>query len=84
MGKLNKLNYRRPAFLLILMNLLGFGLLYMANDYNNAILYVGMGLVGLFLLIYMILILCRMGIVYHAYGVYADYDRGAAALPDQH
>lgn len=61
MGKLNKLNYRRPAFLLILMNLLGFGLLYMANDYNNAILYVGMGLVGLFLLIYMILILCRMG-----------------------
>jgi len=61
MSKIKGQNYKRPAFLLVLMNLLGFGLLYVANGYNINIIYVGGGLLGLFLLMYSIIILCRMG-----------------------
>lgn len=57
----NRLNYRRPAFLLILMNIFGFGLLYVANDYNKNIIYIGLGILGFFILTYAIIILCRMG-----------------------
>lgn len=61
MSKFKGLNYRRPAYLLMLMNLLGFFLLYMANDYNLSILYIGGGLLGLFILIYTLIVLCKMG-----------------------
>ncbi len=61
MSKFKGLNYRRPAYLLMLMNLLGFFLLYMANDYNPYILYIGGGLLGLFILIYTVIVLCKMG-----------------------
>lgn len=61
MSKFKGLNYRRPAYLLMLMNLLGFLLLYMANDYNLSILYIGGGLLGLFILIYTLIVLCNMG-----------------------
>ncbi len=58
---MNKANYRLPAYLLVLMNVLGFLLLYMANDYQLNILYVGLGLLCLFVLMYSILVVCRMG-----------------------
>ncbi|MBE5039539.1 FtsW/RodA/SpoVE family cell cycle protein [Ructibacterium gallinarum] len=61
MGKFKGLNYRRPAYLLMLMNMFGFGLLFVANSYNPNILYVGAGLLGLFILMYTIIVLCRMG-----------------------
>lgn len=61
MSRFKGLNYRRPAFFLILMNLFGFGLLFVANDYNRNIIYVGLGILGLFLLMYSIIILCHMG-----------------------
>lgn len=61
MSRFKGLNYRRPAFFLILMNLFGFGLLYVANDYNKNIIYVGLGILGLFLMMYSIIILCHMG-----------------------
>ena len=61
MGKFKGLNYRRPAYLLMLMNLFGFGLLFVANSYNLNMLYVGAGLLGLFILIYTIIVLCRRG-----------------------
>lgn len=61
MGTLKSLNYRRPAYLLMLMNLFGFGLLYLANDHNPHILYIGAGLLGLFILIYSMILLCKMG-----------------------
>ena len=61
MGKFKGLNYRRPAYLLMLMNLLGFGLLLFANDFDLNIFYVGIGLLGLFVLIYAMIILCNMG-----------------------
>lgn len=61
MSRFKGLNYRRPAYLLILMNLFGFGLLYLADDFNAKLLYIGGGLLGLFLLIYAIIVLCRMG-----------------------
>ena len=61
MSRFKGLNYRRPALLLILMNLFGFGLLYVANDYNINIAYIGLGILGFFLLMYSIIILCRMG-----------------------
>lgn len=61
MGKFKGLNYRRPAYLLMLMNLFGFGLLFVGNDYNLNMLYVGAGLLGLFILMYTIIVLCRMG-----------------------
>lgn len=61
MAKIKGQNYKRPALLLILMNLLGFGLLYVGDGYNIRILYVGGGLLGLFLLMYSIIIHCKMG-----------------------
>ncbi len=61
MNKFKGLNYRRPAYLLMLMNLLGFFLLFMANEYNPNILYIGAGLLGLFILIYTMIVLCKMG-----------------------
>ncbi len=61
MSRFKGLNYRRPALLLILMNLFGFGLLYVANDYNINIVYIGLGILGFFILMYSIIILCRMG-----------------------
>ena len=61
MARFRKLNYRRPAYLLILMNLFGFGLLFTANNYNLNMLYVGGGLLGLFLLMYALIVLCNMG-----------------------
>ncbi len=54
-------NYRVPAYLLIIMNVLGFLLLYMANNYQINILYVGAGLMGIFIAVYSVLVLCRMG-----------------------
>ena len=41
-----KANYRRPAYLLILMDILGFCLLYASNDYNINIIYTGVGHTG--------------------------------------
>ena len=61
MSRFDGLSYRRPALLLILMNLFGFGLLYVANDYNINIIYIGLGILGFFVLMYTIIILCRMG-----------------------
>lgn len=58
---MGKANYRLPAYLLVIMNVLGFLLLYMANDYQTNVLYVGFGMLGMFILIYSILVLCRMG-----------------------
>ncbi len=59
--KFKGLNYRRPAYLLMLMNLFGFGLLYVANGYNLNILYIGGGLLALFVLMYAVILLCHMG-----------------------
>ena len=47
--------------MLILMNLFGFGLLYFSNSFDKKILYIGGGLLGLFMLIYTVIVLCRMG-----------------------
>lgn len=58
---MKKANYRLPAYLLIIMNILGFALLFMANDYKVSVIYVGIGMIGLFILIYSVLVLCRMG-----------------------
>ncbi len=58
---MNKGNYRVPAYLLILLNVLGFLLLYIANDFQNKILLVSMGFLGLFIIVYSVLVLCRMG-----------------------
>lgn len=58
---MSKANYRLPAYLLVIMNVLGFLLLYMANDYQLNVLYVGLGMLGMFILIYSILVLCSMG-----------------------
>ncbi len=58
---MSKANYRLPAYLLVVMNVLGFLLLYMVNDYQLNILYVGLGLLCLFVLMYSILVICRMG-----------------------
>lgn len=61
MSRFEGVNYKRPALLLILMNIFGFGLLFVANDYNKNILYIGLGILGFFILTYTIIILCRMG-----------------------
>ncbi len=61
MSKLKGQNYRTPAFLLILMNFFGFGLLFFANNFNMNITYVGLGILGLFVVMYTAIVLCRMG-----------------------
>lgn len=61
MGRYKGANYRFPAYLLMLMHLLGFGLLYIGNQNNRNILYVGAGLLLLFILIYTVIILAKMG-----------------------
>ena len=61
MARFKGLNYRRPAYLLMLMNLFGFGLLYVKNGFHLNMLYVGAGLLGMFILIYTIIVLCKMG-----------------------
>lgn len=58
---MRKANYRLPAYLLIIMNILGFALLYAANNFQLNVLYVGMGMMGILILIYSILVLCHMG-----------------------
>ncbi|MBO4940837.1 MAG: FtsW/RodA/SpoVE family cell cycle protein [Clostridia bacterium] len=58
---MKRANYRLPAYLLVIMNVLGFLLVFMANDYQLNVLYVGLGMMCLFLLIYSILVICRMG-----------------------
>lgn len=54
-------NYKFPAYLLIIMSTVGFTLLCAANDWQTNVLYVGLGFLGLFLLIYSILVICSMG-----------------------
>ena len=56
-----KANYKLPAYMLIIMNILGFILLCAANGWQANILYVGLGFLGLFLLIYSILVILNMG-----------------------
>ena len=58
---MKRANFKLPAYLLVIMNALGFLLLFFANDYNTNVLYVGLGLLGLFILMYSILVLCNMG-----------------------
>ena len=61
MAKFKGLNYRRPAYLLILMNLFGFGLLFVANGYNINIAYIGAGILALYIIMYSVIIACKMG-----------------------
>lgn len=56
-----KANYRRPAYLLILMDILGFCLLYVSNDYNINIIYTGLAILALFSIMYTILVRLNMG-----------------------
>ena len=57
----SKIGYTLPAYLLFLMNILGFGLLCMANNFKKEILFIGLGLLGLLILTYTVLVLLRMG-----------------------
>lgn len=61
MSKFKRQSYKRPAFLLVLMNLLGFGLLLVANNFNMSIAYVGLGILGLFVVMYTAIVVCKMG-----------------------
>ncbi len=54
-------NYKLPAYLMVLMSVIGFTLLCASNDWQINVLYVGLGFLGLFVLIYSILVLCSMG-----------------------
>lgn len=58
---MKRANYKLPAYLLVIMNIIGFALLYVSNGYRANILYVGLGFLGLFILIYSILVICSMG-----------------------
>lgn len=58
---MGKVNYKLPAYLMIIMSVLGFLLLCAANDWKTNVLYVGLGFLGLFVLIYSILVICSMG-----------------------
>jgi len=57
----NKIGYTLPAYLIFFMNIFGFGLLCMANEFEKDIIFVGLGLLGLLILTYTVLVLCHMG-----------------------
>ena len=59
--RLKSANYRKPAYLLILLDALAFGLLFMNNDYNLNVLYTGAAVLVLFLIMYTVLVLGHMG-----------------------
>ncbi len=62
MNKFRGLNYRRPAFLLVLINHAWVWLtVRFQKEYNLNIAYIGLALLGLFVLMYTIIIACRMG-----------------------
>ena len=61
MSKLSGRGYVKPVILLILMNIFGFGLLFVANNYDKKILFVGSLILGFFILVYSIIVLCKMG-----------------------
>ncbi len=54
-------NYKLPAYPMVIMAILGFALLCAKNAWQLSILYVGLGFLGLFVLIYSILVICSMG-----------------------
>lgn len=54
-------SYKLPAYLLIILCVLGFLLLCGANEWQLNIVYVGLGFLGLFVLIYSILVIFNMG-----------------------
>lgn len=56
-----KANYKKPAYLLILLNLLGFGLLFISKDYNINIVYTCIAVLALFIVMYTTLVLGKMG-----------------------
>ena len=58
---MSRVNYRIPLYMVILMNILGFLLIFFSNDFQVNVLYVGLGFMALFILVYTVLILCRMG-----------------------
>lgn len=58
---MNKLSYRVPLYLVILMNFFGFLLLYMGNSYDINVVYVGLGLMLFFVAIYVALSVFKMG-----------------------
>lgn len=54
-------NYKKPAYLLILLNILGFGLLYFTKDYNINIVYTCIAVLALFIIMYSTLVIGNMG-----------------------
>ena len=50
-----------PVLLMLLGALMGFGLLYMKNDYNINIIYTGLVIECLFIVVYSIVVFTRMG-----------------------
>ncbi len=58
---MKKVNFRLPAYLLVAMVVIGFTLLCAANNWQVNVVYVGLGFLGLFVLIYSILVICNMG-----------------------
>lgn len=60
-GRLTSVNYRKPAYLLVLLDILGFALLFTAKEYNPNVLYTGAAVLVLFLIMYTVLVAGRMG-----------------------
>ncbi len=60
-GRLTSVNYRKPAYLLVLLDILGFTLLFTAKEYNLNVLYTGAAVLVLFLIMYTVLVAGRMG-----------------------
>ena len=58
--RIKSANYRKPAYLLILLDILGFGLLYISKSYNMNVVYTGIAVLVLFLVMYTVLVICRM------------------------
>jgi len=59
---MNKVSYRIPLYLVILMNILGFLLLYMMDGkYDVKMLLLGAGLIALFVAVYVALVFFKMG-----------------------
>lgn len=61
MGSFKKANYRFPAYMLLIINILGFGLLWFTDNFTQTVLAIGACVVGGFLIVYSVLVICKMG-----------------------
>lgn len=59
--RIKSANYRKPAYLLIFIGYTRIRTAYISKSYNMNVVYTGIAVLVLFLVMYTVLVICRMG-----------------------